>query len=91
MAVIQIALIINKQHEVFALIPELETPQDNVQIGLQVGKTQLLQHGSQEVLQTAKAYHRQEPMVTVLCFLMLLMYLNYTTDTGWLCCVRAQQ
>lgn len=78
MAVIQIALIINKQHEVFAPTPELERPPDNVQISHQVGNPHLPQCGSQEVLQTTKAYHRQEPMINVLCFLMLLIYLCTT-------------
>lgn len=82
MAVIQLALIINKQHEAFAPTPELERPQDNVQISLQVGKPQLPQHGSQEVLQTAKAYHRQEPMINVLCFLIVLVY--YVFKPLWL-------
>lgn len=49
LAVIQIACIINKQHEAPALTPELERRQDNVQISHRVGKPQLPQHGSQEV------------------------------------------
>lgn len=65
LAVIQIALIINKQHGVLAPTLELDRLWDNVQISHQVGKPQLPPHGPQEVLQIVKAYHRQKPMMNV--------------------------